>query len=117
MQFDKYSVVIVTPANVATNKLCTVVSRTEPKDFVDLYLLMKEFPETDFESTFGAAKKREALFDDPPTAAYQLEWSLGFVRDHPELMPQLKVPLEPREMFAFFQTLAQKLYQKAAKGR
>jgi hypothetical protein len=112
-RFGQYSMMIDTLSNIAANKLCTVVSRNEPKDFVDLYVLMKQVPQLDFESTFEAARKREALFDDPPTAAYQLERSLRFVRDRPELLPQLRIPLELKNMFAFYEGIAKTLYEKA----
>lgn len=110
---DEKSMMIDTLTNIAVNKLCTVVSRTEPKDFVDLYFLLKEVPQLSFEYLFGLARKREALLDDPPTAAYQLEDGIRFVREHTQLLPRLRRPFDFEEMLAFYEHLAKKMYEKA----
>ena len=99
--------------NIGANKLCTLVSRTEPKDFVDFYFLLKEVPELTLDSLFEAARAREALFDDPPTAGFQLEEGLRFLRDHKTLIPKLMKPFDQKDMFGFYEALAMKLYQKA----
>jgi predicted nucleotidyltransferase component of viral defense system len=39
------SLFIDTIRNIASNKLCAVVSRIEPKDFVDFYVILKTFPD------------------------------------------------------------------------
>jgi hypothetical protein len=88
------------------------VSRTEPKDFVDLYFLLKDVPELSFEYLFELARKREALLDDPPTAAYQVEDGIRFVRRHTQLLPRLKRPLDLEEMLAFYGDIAKKMYKK-----
>lgn len=88
------------------------MSRTEPKDFVDLYFLMKDVPQLSFEYLFEVARKREALLDDPPTAAYQLEDSIRFVRDHTQLLPRLKRPLDLEEMLSFYGDIVKKMYDR-----
>ena len=109
---DQKSIMIDTLKNIAVNKLCTIVSRTEPKDFVDFYFLLKDVPELSFESLFEMARKREALLDDSPTAAYQLEDGIRFVREHTQLLPRLKRPFDLKEMLAFYGDIAKKMYEK-----
>ncbi|GAB4536061.1 MAG: hypothetical protein Fur0020_03840 [Thermodesulfovibrionia bacterium] len=55
-----------TPRNIAINKITAVVSRTEPKDIIDLTWLFKNIfsPEKDFLSLFNEATKREAILED-----------------------------------------------------
>ena len=57
---------IDTLENIATNKLCTVISRREPKDIIDLtWLFMNAFvPEKDFPLLFKKSIKREGLLED-----------------------------------------------------
>ncbi len=109
---DEKSVSIDTLKNIGANKLCTIVSRTEPKDFVDLYFLLKDIPDLSFEYLFEVARKREALLDDPPTAAYQLEESIRFVRKHTQLLPRLRRPFDLEQMLAFYEDMAKKMYEK-----
>ena len=63
--------------NIASNKLSAVVSRSEVKDLVDLYfighLVWKEAKKNVFSACYESARKKEALFDDPATAAFQME--------------------------------------------
>jgi hypothetical protein len=87
------------------------VSRTEPKDFVDFYFLSRNIPELSFDRLFELARKREALFDDLPTAAFQLEDGLRFIREHEQLIPQLKKPIDLQEMVTFYNDCARRLYQ------
>lgn len=49
----------------------------------------------------------------PPTAAYQLERSVRFVRDRLELMPPLRIALDLESMFTFYDEMAGTLYRKA----
>ena len=98
--------------NIGANKLCTLVSRTEPKDFVDFFVLLREFPDLTVESLFEAARKREALLDDAPTAAYQLETGLRMLQDHKTLIPRLSQPVDFQELTRFYESLAMVLYRK-----
>ncbi len=110
--FGEKSIMIDTLGNIAANKLCTIVSRTEPKDFVDFHFLLKDVPELSFEQLYEVARKREALLDDPPTAAYQLEDGIRFVREHTQLIPRVKRPLDMQEMFTFYANIAKMIYNK-----
>ena len=110
--FGEKSIMIDTLRNIAANKLCTVVSRMEPKDFVDFYILLKEVPEFSFEDLLEAAREREALLDDPPTAAFQLEEGIRFIRGHAQLLPRLKKSLDLEKMLAFYEDIAKMMYEK-----
>ncbi len=112
IQVGLSQVLIDSLGNIGANKLCALVSRTEPKDFVDFFFLLREFPDLTVESLFEAARKREALLDDPPTAAYQLETGLRMLGDHKALMPQLNRPVDFQELTRFYESLAIELYRK-----
>ena len=74
------SVQIDSLSNILSNKLTTLASRTEPKDFVDFYYLSKSLKISLFESVYQEAAKKDAIFDYPPTAAYQIERGCNFLR-------------------------------------
>ena len=107
-----HSLMIDTIGNIASNKLCTLVSRTEPKDYIDFYFLLKDFPELQIETLYVDAKQKEALLDDPPTAAYQLEEGIRFLKSHKELIPSLKRSLDLDDLVDFYDNLAKRLYLK-----
>jgi hypothetical protein len=85
--------------NIASNKLSAIASRTEPKDLIDFYfigkLIWKEAKEEKFKSCYDLAKRKEVLFDDPPTAAYQIEQLLDRVLEEKQkILPPIKRPIE-----------------------
>ena len=98
--------------NIYSNKLCAMVSRQEPKDFVDFYFMTKRFPSLDLEAAFQEAKRKDAIFDDPPTAAFQLEEGLALIRDNPNLLPKTKVEFDLRQLLDDFAKLAEWVYRK-----
>jgi hypothetical protein len=110
IQVGSSQVLIDSLGNIGANKFCTLVSRTEPKDFIDFFFLLREFPELTSQSLFEAARKREALFDDPPTAAFQLETGLHMLRDHESLIPRMIQPIDLQELTRFYEALAKYLY-------
>ena len=112
LQVGTSQVLIDSLGNIGTNKLCTLVSRTEPKDFIDFYFLIRAVPGLTFDSLFEAARKREALFDDIPTAAYQLETGLRMLLDLKTLMPRVSPPIDIGELKRFYENLAMDLYRK-----
>jgi predicted nucleotidyltransferase component of viral defense system len=99
-----------TVRSIASNKLCAIVSRTEPKDFVDYYILFKKIEGLSFEKVLHDARAKEALFDDPPTAAYQMEQTLAFLRSSGQAFPSLLEPLNRQELFDFYDHTIQHLY-------
>ncbi len=109
---DGKSISVDTISNIGVNKFCTIVSRTEPKDYIDFYYLFRDVYEEKFENLYQEARKREALFDDPPTAAYQIEEGIRFIREHPQLLSQLRSSNEPDDFLSFFENVAKKLYKR-----
>lgn len=107
-----HKIQIDTIRNIISNKLCTCVSRTEPKDYVDLYALFKEMPEIKFETVYAEAKKKDAIFDDPPTAAFQLEEGIAFIKETPEMIPPLRTAFDYDDFLAFYEKLAMWIYDR-----
>ena len=64
---------------IAANKLTTLLGRVEPKDFIDFYFLKKEFPRLKADSIFDRARRKDAIFDDPPAAAMRLDEGLRII--------------------------------------
>jgi hypothetical protein len=98
--------------NIVSNKLGAIVSRQEPKDFVDFYFLNKRDPNLDLEATYQDAKRKDAIFDDPPTAAFQLEEGLALIREKPTLLPEIRKEFDRKKFLDYFVKLAEWLYQK-----
>lgn len=99
-------------SNIRSNKLTALASRTEPKDFVDFYYLCKSFDAAQFKLVFEAARKKDAIFDDPPTAAYQIEQGLQFVLNNMNVWPPLKIAFEQKKFSEFYQELISWIYEK-----
>lgn len=98
--------------NIVSNKLGAMVSRQEPKDFVDFYFIIKLHPGLDMEKAFQDARQKDAIFDDPPTAAFQLEDGLALIRETPDLLPKIKRELDRRQFLDYFSGFADWLYRK-----
>jgi len=98
--------------NIASNKLSCVVSRTEPKDFIDTYFIFKSYPDLKIEDIYQNARTKDAIFDDPPTAAFQLEEGISFIKENPSIMPELKRKADSKDLISFFEDLLQWLYEK-----
>jgi len=112
-EFENGNALIVdTLRSISSNKLCACVSRTEPKDLVDLFYIKKFLPEISLTAVLRDARKKEALLDDPPTAAFQLEENLSFFLSNPSTWPVMKIPFDIDELTMFFRDLAKWLYSK-----
>lgn len=105
------SLMIDTISNISTNKLCTLVSRNEPKDYIDFYFLNRDITTVEFNKLYNISRRKEALFDDPPTAAYQIEEGLRFFQDNQNLIPKLKKKFELTDMAKFYQRIANMIYE------
>ena len=103
---------IDTIQSIVSNKLCACVSRTEPKDYVDLYAIFKKLPEIEYETVYAMAKKKDAIFEDPPTVAFQLEEGIALIKEKPEIIPQLRMPFDYDDFFAFYEDLAMRVYKQ-----
>ena len=102
--------------NISSNKLTTVISRTEPKDFVDLYCLARDWDEPRMETLFTEARMKDATLDDPPTAAYQLEENASVVFSGSVPFPDLLQPIDMRGMKAWYTELACWLYGRSSRA-
>jgi len=83
---------------IASNKLCAIVSRFEVKDLIDLYFITKDIwknsKDESFINCYRNARKKEALFDDPAMAAYQVENLLVYVLAKKEkILPPMRRPI------------------------
>jgi hypothetical protein len=109
------SLQVDTLSNIVTNKFTAVVSRTEPKDFVDLYLILQIFPEYNFEDLYQKSRLKDAIFDDPPTAAFQLETGIAFLRENPLLWPKMIQEINWENLFDFYEKLIPWVFNLARK--
>jgi len=98
--------------DIAANKLCTVASRREPKDFVDLYAILTKCPSLSLDALYDGARKKEALFDDPATVAYQIEENFRAVTSAPELLPDLRTPIDQQAWARFYEKLCSDIYAR-----
>ena len=93
--------------DIATNKLHTVTSRTQVKDFVDLYFLLKEF--TVWDLFYGVKEKFRIELD--------LFW-LGsdFLKvEQFDVLPKMLVPLKLKDLQDFFKEKAKQLGMRIVK--
>lgn len=109
---DKKYIVIDTIINIVSNKLCTLASRSEPKDFIDLYCIFKLIPRITFDQIYEYARQKDALFDDPPTAAFQIEENFKFVTNNPEIMPQTLIDFDINDWSVFYKKFIRQIYKR-----
>ncbi|HPW17457.1 MAG TPA: nucleotidyl transferase AbiEii/AbiGii toxin family protein [Candidatus Aminicenantes bacterium] len=98
--------------NIVSNKLGAMVSRQEPKDFADFYFIAELDPGLDRERVWRDARRKDAIFDDPPTAAFQLEEGLALIREKPDLLPVIRKAFDRKAFFDYFSGLAEWIYRK-----
>jgi hypothetical protein len=101
-----HQVRIDTIPSIVSNKQCTCVSRTEPKDYVDLYAIFNKMPEIELDKIYAMAKEKDAIFDDPPTVAFQLEEGIAFIKETPEMIPPCELPLIMMTFLLFIRILS-----------
>ena len=106
---DKF-IMIDSLRNMVSNKLSAVVGRREVKDFIDFFFINKIVKGMDLDSIYKDAQKKEGMFDDPPTVAYQLEYHLEFIKENPDIFPETLIDLDMNEFYAFYEDLIQKIY-------
>ncbi len=111
------SLQIDTLTNIISNKFCTLVSRTEPKDFVDFYFIFKKFPEIDRNVVFHDASLKDGVFDDPPSVAFQIETGLDFIKRNPDLFPEIISDFNREAFFLFYCKLVKWIYNQVIPGQ
>lgn len=95
------SVNIDSKQDIATNKLYTIINRTEVKDFVDLYFLLKEFS---FWDLFYGVKEKFKIELDLFWLGADFMKVEGF-----KYLPKMLVPLKLEELIIFYRDLAKKI--------
>lgn len=96
--------------DIAANKLSAAASRGEIKDFLDLHFLVEAGVFHDPARCFDEAARRDGLFDDPPTAAWQIEENFRRCATLPR--PKLLRPLEEAAFPATIARIADLLYRR-----
>ena len=86
------------------------MSRTEPKDYVDLFMILQSFSASEINRIYQASRLKDAIFDDPPTAAFQLETGVAFIKENPALMPTMLQKIDMQSFYVFYEKLAEWLY-------
>lgn len=87
--------------DIATNKLQTIMSRTQVKDFIDLYFLLKKF--TLWDLVYALEDKFKMEFDFVLIASSFLK-----VKQF-DILPKMLVPLTIKELQDFYQEQAKKI--------
>lgn len=95
--------------DIATNKMTTVNQRTDVKDFVDLYFILKEHF-TIWDLLYSAEVKFPNMIFDP----YLLSQDFLKVEDF-DVLPKMIKPLKLTELREFFRQKAREIAQKAVK--
>lgn len=106
-----HSLLVDTISNITSNKFCTLVGRTEPKDYVDFYMIRKSFPKTEINEIYQKSRLKDAIFDDPPTAAFQLETGIAFIKENPQIMPSVLQPIDMPDFYEFYNNVSKWLYE------
>src|SRR3989344_5308284 len=93
--------------DIAINKLQTIHQRSEPKDFVDLYYLLKEFTIWDL---MEGVRIKFLIEIDPYTIAADCLKADTF-----KSLPIMLLPLDLLELKSFYKDLAKKLGERVVK--
>jgi hypothetical protein len=100
-----------TISNIVSNKFCTVVSRTEPKDYIDFYMILKSFPTIKIIDIYQKSRLKDAIFDDPPTAAFQMETGVAFIKENPAIISRMLKEIDMPDFFEFYSKVTMWLYR------
>jgi hypothetical protein len=93
------------PTDIACNKLSALFDRAEPKDFVDVYFVVREF--LPFDQLARLARRKHVGMDD-----YWLAMALAQV-ESVRVLPQMVKPLSLDELNTFFLARAKELMDQA----
>lgn len=100
-------VVIDSLYDIAVNKLQTIISRTQVKDFVDLYFLLKQF--TFWDLLYGIKKKFKMDED-------LVLLGTDFLKvEEFDVLPKMLVPLDLIELRKFYKDLAKTIGMRIVK--
>ncbi len=111
--FDESTFLLIDSVrNIVANKFCTIASRVEPKDFIDFYFIVKKLKIESLAELYDDARKKDAIFDDPPTVAYQIEQGVHFIQKNPSLFPELVTDFGIEEFYQFYREVIGWIYRK-----
>jgi hypothetical protein len=106
--------------NIASNKLAALVGRTELKDYLDHYFIARTYPDLRRDDIFQRARTKEAMFDDPASAAFQIELAIDNLKNivgkksaaspSREILPRLIKPIDWDDFWRMFEEFADWLY-------
>lgn len=98
------NIIVDAELNIAVNKVAAIFGRTTPKDFVDLYFLLKKGYNLD--DLMLSAKEKDLGFAE--------FYFAGMLRESRRLnaLPRMVEPLTLEELRAFFQQLAEQIMLK-----
>ncbi len=95
--------------NITVNKICSVVSRSEPRDVIDLFFLLKDERGL-FPSFFREAQRREVLLEDLLYVSSAFERIAEATEEMlAEMEDSLRKPVDPEEFRHFWLALAEDL--------
>jgi hypothetical protein len=98
--------------NIFSNKLTTLVSRNEPKDYIDFYFCYHQMQIKTIDDVYQHALTKDAIFEDSPTVAYQIEEGIHFLKSASELLPKLLIKIDWDDFFGFYKKLIADIYNK-----
>jgi len=96
-------VIIDSLENIASNKILTIYGRLEPKDYLDLYFILKE-TELDFTELFEKAKKKD-------TGLHEFYFA-NIIAEAVEKLgrfPKTLKPFDSRDLLDFYSKLGEKM--------
>lgn len=102
-------VVVDSFEDIAVNKVCTILSRYEPKDFCDLYFILRE-SRYDLDYLIGRAREKEAAFDDEEGVLI-FATNLLSVKEF-RFLPRMIKPLTVEDLGRYFFPIAENLIQR-----
>ncbi len=110
-RFDNGLTIYVDVAeNIVTNKLCTLISRTEPKDYIDFYCLVKGRPASDIARIYEDAMEKDAFLEDSPAAAYIMEEGFKKALENRDRWPRLLTELDIEDFKEFYRNTVGVVY-------
>lgn len=96
--------------DIAINKAYTIIGRFQPRDFIDLYFILKK-EEFNLEQLLDRVEEKYTTKIDAPYYASQLLR----VKELPQALPTMLVPFDFDDMVMFFVKEAKRLGEKAFK--
>jgi len=107
-------ITVDTIENISSNKLTALASRSEPKDFIDFYYIGKLVWGMNLNERFNFcyrnAQKKEAIFDDPATVAYQIEENLNLIKNIHPVFESIKLKFNFNDFIKFYERIIKTIY-------